>query len=160
VTDIAFKIAWDRRDQALMDEVKAFWTASELMVPRLLDERAGQLGVVACDGDRIVATATAELAVLPGLRARFAVISIAVDPQSRRKSIGLRISGRFLTVLEEWSAAHPEEEVMGMAAVIEGDWGAKMHEPIWPDWGLNIVLAGYTHRNQQIRISWFRHARV
>lgn len=161
MSDIVFKTAWRRNDPQQMEDAKEFWARLDLVQPAVRDERAKQIGVLAYLEDQVVAVTTAELVVLPGLRARFAVTQIAVVPDLRLKSIGLQTTGQFLTVLEAWSARHPEEKVMGMAAVIQADqWGDKKREPVWTDWGLDIALTGYTPRNEQIRIAWFRHARV
>jgi GNAT superfamily N-acetyltransferase len=161
VSELVFKTAWRQNDPQTMEEAKAFWAQTGLVAEGYRARRAEELGVLAYDGDRLVCVATAELALLPGLRARFAVAQLVVDPEFRRQSVSRRTFGRLLTVIEAWSAEHPEEKLVGMAAVIEAkEYAEKQREPVWPDWGLNLGLVGYTQKNQQIRVSWFRHARV
>jgi GNAT superfamily N-acetyltransferase len=161
MSDIVLKNVWRRNDPADEEAARGFWTQWNQIAPRLHHQRAAELGVMTYAGDRLIAVATAELAVLPGLRARFAVAQLGVDPAYRRQSVSRRTFGYLLTILEEWSVAHPEEKVVGMAAVIEAhEYAEKQREPVWPDWGLNLGLVGYTPRGQQIRVSWFRHARV
>ncbi|HYG25947.1 MAG TPA: hypothetical protein VD906_03490 [Caulobacteraceae bacterium] len=161
MSEMVLKTAWRRNDERQIEDAKAFWTGGNELAAHLHDQRAQQLGVLAYSGDRVVAAVTAELEMLPGLRARFAVFQVIVDPEFRRNAVARRIVGYFLSVLEAWSAENPQEEVMGIAAVIQAaefkDW---QREPVWPDWGLNLTLIGYTPRNQQIRVAWFRHARI
>ena len=161
MSDIVLKTAWRRHDPRQAEDAMAFWTRLKQIAPHLIEQRAGQLGVMGYCGDRLVSVATAELEYLPGLRARFAVAQVVVDPEFRRQSLSRRTFGQLLTVLEAWSAENPEEKLMGMAAVIEAkEYAEKQREPVWPDWGLNLGLVGYTLKNQQIRVAWFRHARV
>jgi hypothetical protein len=41
-----------------------------------------------------------------------------------------------------------------------GEYPEKQREPVWPEYGLNLNLAGYSGQGEQIRVSWFPHARV
>jgi hypothetical protein len=63
--------------------------------------------------------------------------------------------------LERWSREFSGEQVMGMAAIIPaGAYKDARSEPIWLDGGLNLTLVGYLPGGEQLRVSWFRHARV
>jgi hypothetical protein len=160
--DVILKTAWRRNDPQLAADAQMFWEKHNL-VPSTQDRqyRARELGVVAyCDGET-AAVATGELAMMSGLRARFAVCRISVHPGLRRQQLSARTFGHFRTVLEAWSAEHPDEQVMGMSAIIQAaEYGEKQREPVWPDWGLFLTLAGYTPRGEQVRVAWFKHARV
>ena len=162
MSDVVLKTAWMRDDPALEADARAVWETHNL-VARAEDRayRARELGVVAyCDG-QTAAVATAELAMMSGLRARFAVCRVSVHPGLRRRQLSARTFGHLRTVLEAWSADHPQEKVMGMSAIIQAaEYDEKQRDPHWPDWGLFLTLAGYTPRNEQVRIAWFRHARV
>lgn len=160
--DLILKSAWRRNDEQAAADAIAFWEKHNLVTPpQERERRVSELGVVTYADGEVVAVATAELAILPGLRARFAVCRTAVHPEFRRQQLSARTFGHFRTLLEAWSADHPEEKVMGMAAVLQAaEYEEKQREPIWPDWGLFLTLVGYTPRNEQIRVAWFRHARI
>ena len=161
MSDITLRTAWRRNDPAQMEEAKAFWTRLNQVAEHLREQRANELGVLAYSGEQLVGVLTAELAMLPGLRARFAVCQGAMDPEFRRLGVSMPALGRLRAALEAWSLENPEEKVMGIAVVIEAQEYAQMQrEPIWTHWGVDLTLIGYTPRNQQIRVSWFRHARL
>ena len=62
-------------------------------------------------------------------------------------------------VLERWSLEAPQEQVQGVAAVIQAANIEEMKRlPKWPRSGLDLV--GYTQDGQQIRVAWFDHARL
>ena len=48
---------------------------------------------------------------------------------------------------------------MGMGCLVQGvELSAKKAQPIWPISGLRLV--GYSDQGDQIRVVWFKHARV
>lgn len=161
MSDPVFKTAWRRDDPQLEADAKEFWGRLNLVPPEGRDKRAKELVVVTYVDGQVVAVATAEYAMLPSLRARFAFCRTAVDPAHRQQSLSGRTFGHLRTVLETWSAEHPEEEVMGMAAIIQAaEYAEKQRDPLWPDYALFLSVVGYTARDDQIRVAWFRHARV
>lgn len=159
--DLSIVTAWRRDDPKLKADAKAFWEAHGVVPAEEHEARANQLVAVCYRDGRTIAVTTADLVVLPGLRARFAMGRVSVDPAERRGSLGARMGGYMRTILEAWSAEHPEEDVKGFAGVITAaEFGDKQREPVWHDWGVDIVLAGYLPTGEQIRIGWFAHARV
>lgn len=159
--DPVFKTAWRRDDPALEADAKDFWARHNLVPPAGWDKRAKELCVVTYIDDVVVAVATAECADYPPLRGRFAFCRTAVDPAHRQQYLSGRTFGHLRTVLEAWSADHPEEAVLGMAAIIQAaEYAEKKRDPVWPDYSLFLSVVGYTPRNEQVRVGWFRHARV
>jgi hypothetical protein len=58
-----------------------------------------------------------------------------------------------------WSRDNPDEALMGMAAHIQSsDLSEKCREPVWPRTGLAVI--GYAPSGDQIRLVWFKHARL
>jgi len=162
MSELVFKTVWRQASPELVEEAKAFWTRTGLVAEGFRQRRSKELAVMIYDGDRLVGVATAELEMLPGLGARFAVVQGVVDPQFRRLSISMRTLGLMREVLEAWSSATPREKVMGMAGVVEAaEYADKSREPVWTDYGCGLTLVGHTARkNQQIRVTWFAHARL
>lgn len=159
--EFTFEEAWRKDDPKHAEDAKAFWESLGLVSGPERERRVSELIAIARQGGEVVAVSTASLGMLPQLKARFAIYRCAVSPAFRRHALSYRISGWSRERLEEWSAAHPEEAVVGMAAIIQAqEYRIKQHEPTWPEHNLHLNLVGYTQRGEQIRVAWFNHARV
>lgn len=158
--EVEFANAWMRDDWKLGADAKTFWQKIGLVSAEERERRVGELCTVAYHQGQVVGVATATLTIVPQVRARLAMYRCAVDPDFRRQDMAERMSGRIRTILEAWSADNPQEKVLGMGAIIQAaELRRKSLEPIWHDWGTELVMCGYTQRGEQIRISWFPHAR-
>ena len=160
MSDVEFSIAWRRKDPKLESDVRDYWTRVDV-IPRqdLLDRRVSELCTLAYADGKVIAESTAEIAFLPGLKAKLAMLRASVDPQFRRRHLAVDLINHSKLVLEAWSAEHPGEEVMGVSAIF----GAKelshvQREPLGPR--TNLVLVGYMPTGEQLRVAWFRHARI
>lgn len=157
---VEIRPAWRREDPELERDVVAFWRRLEILPPHVAPEaRAKELCCLGYADGEVAAVSTAVIEVLPFLRARFALLRVAVSPAHRRRHLALDIVKASRHVLEQWSRGAPQEKVQGVAAVIQA---ANLEErkrlPRWPDVGLDLV--GYTDDGQQIRVGWFDHARL
>ncbi len=152
--------AWRRDDPRCVADAKSFWR--EIGMPDdVAEERAAELCVVAYLDGRLAGVSTARLGDFPPLKGRFAHLRCAVSPAARRKDVAARIIGHTRTVLEAWAADHPQENLLGMVAILQsGELREKQREPIWPIYGIDLTLIGYTPRGEQVRVGWFRHARL
>lgn len=158
--DLSFTQAWRRDDPRCVADAKAFWRQMG-MTDDVAEQRAGELCTVAHAGDTLAGVSTARLAEFAPLKGRFAHLRCAVSPVARRKDVAARIIGHTRTVLEAWAADHPDEKLIGMVAVLQShELREKQREPIWPIYGIDLTLIGYTPRGEQIRVGWFRHARL
>lgn len=161
MSDLVIRTAWRRDDAQLMADTQDYWGRHNLVSVEQREVRTAELVAVAYRDRVVVAVTTAELAILPGLRARFAMGRVSVDPAERRGSLGARMGGYMRRVLEAWSLEHPEEDVKGFGGVITAaEFGDKQRQPVWNDWGVDIAVAGYLPTGEQIRIGWFAHARL
>jgi hypothetical protein len=160
VPHVEIRPGWRHEDPELERDVVAFWRRLGILPPDVVPEaRAKELCCLTYLDGQVAAVSTATLEVLPFLKARFAMMRIAVDPAHRRRHLGESILLSSRGLLERWSLATPQENVKGVAAVVQA---ANIEElkrlPVWPKTGLNLV--GYTVDGQQIRVSWFEHARL
>ncbi|MDB5482389.1 MAG: hypothetical protein JWO83_3442 [Caulobacteraceae bacterium] len=162
-----FTPVWPDPDRGVREEVKAFWAKLGVLPPGVSgEERAAQLCVVGHVRGRLAAVSSAEIADFNPLRQRFAMFRALIAPEHRSLPAIWGLARAAHAQLEAWSLAHPEEEVMGMAAIIENPAILKLKGP--PAWPMRpgdppmsgLVLMGYTERNEQVRVSWFNHARV
>jgi hypothetical protein len=158
--ELRFVQAWRRDDPRCVADAKAFWRQMG-MTDDVAEQRAGELCVVAYLGENLAGVSTAKPREFEPLKARFVHLRCAVSPAARRKDVAARIIGHTRTVLEAWAADNPDEKLAGMLAVLQSnELREKQREPIWPIYGIDLTLIGYTSRGEQIRVGWFRHARL
>ena len=153
--------AWMKDDWKIEADAKAFWEKLGLISAEERERRVKELcGAAYLDGV-LVAVSTVTVSVVPQVRAKLGMYRCAVDPDHRRQDLAERISGYTRQVLEAWSVENPREKVLGYGAIIQApELMRKRLEPIWFDWGTDLVLCGYTQRGEQIRIGWFRHTKL
>ena len=177
---LRFVTAWQQDDPKLMRDALQLWERAGLLTPAVREQRAKELVALAYLDGEVAGVSTAVIHDLPQLRGRFAFYRCAVKPPRHRgtrqqtsrpqdastpwapnHTISYALSGYARTVLEDWSRTHPVEKVLGMAAVIESKgYRRKQREPLWPDYGLDLNLIGYTPDGRQIRVAWFQHTRL
>lgn len=151
---------WQVLGEADRARVIAFWQRHGAL-PYDTDPaaRARQAAAVARIDGEIAGVATAEIDIVPQLDLRFAFFREYVAPDHRQGSVALHLFRAAWQVMEAWSRAHPEEAVMGVAGIVQGDaLRTAARVTVHPPSGL--ALAGYTPGGRQIRIRWFDHARV
>jgi GNAT superfamily N-acetyltransferase len=157
---ITFIDAWGKIDPQHAVQAMRFWKAIGISLAQQ-QERLSEICAFAYVDGTFAGVSTARLQHYPMLRARMAYYRCAVVPEFRRRDISYRLSGHSRRLLEKWSRAHPEERVMGLAAEIEArEYLGKQLEPTWPEHGLDLNLAYYLPSGRQLRVAWFKHARL
>ena len=157
---VIFIEAWRQVDPKHAAEAMKFWKAMGLPLAEQ-QERLNELCAFAYVNDRFAGVSTARLQDFPLLRSRLAYYRCAVVPQFRQRDLAYRLTGYSRRVLEKWSRANPEEKVMGLAAEIEAtELRAFQLKPAWPEHDLHLNLAYYLENGQQVRVAWFKHARL
>jgi hypothetical protein len=158
--DFDYRPAWRRGDAAIEADAIAFWDRLGILPAGVAPEtRAKELAAAAYQDGRLVGVSTVTLARLEFLRARFAMLRVAVDPDHRRGRAAWGLALFTRQVMEAWSKAHPEEKVAGLAAILEAaQLEGKAKEPFWVTTRLGLV--GHTKDGRQIRVSWFEDFRL
>ena len=158
--DIEVRIAWRRDDPAIEADAIDFWTRLALLPPEVRPEqRAKELIAAAYMHGRLIAVSTATIEWIDFLRARFAVVRGATDPEHRRSRAQLALAVPSREALQRWAIDHPEEKLAGGLAVVErAEWGDFASLPVWPESELMVV--GHTADGRQIRAAWFDHFRL
>ena len=153
--------AWKLSDGNIARDAKALWQRLTTLGPEEAERRVSELCAAAYSDDAMVGVATAYIERLEMLKARFAFFRCLVVPGERRIEIARSLALLSRDLLERWSLENPSEEILGMAAMIPPNaYGEKQRDPVWAEGGLNLNLVGYSRRDEQIRVSWFEHARV
>lgn len=161
MSEITYVTAWRRDDPKLAEDGKGFWSELGLLTPEERERRATELCSMAYAEGKVIGVTTVALAAFPPLRSRFAFTRCAVAPEFRRHYLATMLTRHSLTTTEAWSLEHPEEKLQGLAIVVQSnELGSKAVYPQWADWNIHLNLAGFTPRGEQIRVAWFRHARL
>lgn len=157
---VSWRPAWRLGDPQIEADARAFWARLGAL-PEGVDPdlRADELVCLAYAGGEVIAAATAFVRPIEFLRAKFAMFRCSVDPHRRMHNVAVVCTGVAREILEAWAAAHPEEEVKGMATILQNqDMLAQSRGAIWRTSGLTLV--GYTAADEQIRVAWFEGVRV
>lgn len=159
--DFTFEEAWQRKDQKQQEEAKFFWEAHNLLPQQLREQRAKELVSLARADGELVGISTALVQYFPQLRGRFAFFRCAVAPEMDRGELASQLMVEAFHCIGAWAVENHGEKVLGIITVIEGqDLGERASYPMWPEHDVHLNLVGYTPQGQQIRVAWFKHARV
>lgn len=154
-----FRPAWQAGDSGMEADAIAFWERLGILpegVPP--QERARELVAGAYKDGRLAGVLTAKISLLQLVRARLAMIRIAVDPDHRRFYVSRALTLYSYDLLQRWAEAHPGEKLAGIGAFIESQQLAEYGKrPYWPETG--FFLVGFLPDGRQIRVSWFDHFR-
>ena len=153
--DLDLRAAWRRGDAELERDAVEFWAQLGILPAGVTpEERASELVAAAYRDGRLVGVTTASLNRYEPLRARFAFQRCAVVPELRRSQVGSALTRFSFALIEQWSAAHPEEKVLGYAGIIESpDLAEYQRLPVWGD---GFSLVGYLADGRQVRVALVR----
>lgn len=157
---VDFRPAWQQRTPEIDRDAVAFWQRNNMLPPNAsIEERLDQVCAAAYDEGQMIAIATALVRDVDFLRARLAMFRCSVDRNLRQKRVSTALSLYAFDVLERWSLAHPEAQLMGIGAVIQSR-ALVEHDnhAVWPDTKLTFV--GYTNEGYQFRVRWFAHGTI
>ena len=85
----------------------------------------------------------------------------AIDPEFRRHELAKAITSRSIAILKRWSDANPNEQVLGLAAVIQApELRGMALRPVWPEYELDLNLACYLPSGEQLRVAWFPNVKI
>jgi len=160
VSDPELKVCWNSADATIQRDALKFWREQNLLSD-VADaaKRLRQICVVAYEGTRIVGAVEARLTRLEVVRARIAMLTLAIAPEQRHAKLAGELMHRAQGVLERWSIEHPDERLMGIGTIVRvRDVDERARQPVWEP--TNLTLVGYTLKGAQIRLAWFKHAKL
>jgi hypothetical protein len=164
MAEVRFEPAWRRNDPKIAADAIALWRRLGVL-PANLDPaaRAEELCLAAYGDGELVGVSTMVLETVPQLRCRLGFCRCLVAPEHRQQGLARKLGINSRALLAQWSQDNPQEKVLGMATIVESQMLDEVSKiPVWPNApGLNgLVLVGYTPAGQQVRVSWFEHARL
>ena len=158
---IQYVTAWRRDDPKHVADAMAFWSELGMLSAEAAEQRASELCSLAYAAGRLVGLSTVKLQMAEPLRSRLAFYRCAVVPELRRQSLAIMLTRHTLITMEGWSHENPDEKVNGLATVLQADeLDEKALNPVWSEHYGNLNLVGHTPAGAQIRLAWFRHARL
>lgn len=149
-----FVDAWRRNDPKCEADALGIWRQLDIL-PRTVDvnERLKQLAMLAYVDDTAVSIATLNIRRYEPVRQKFAFVRGVVLPEHRRSYVGQKLLAATFQMIEAFSIAHPEEEIAGTMAVVQGrDLGK-----FGGGGPSRMALIGYTNGDEQVRMRWFDH---
>ena len=156
--DLEITSAWRLNNENIERQAIQFWKTLQVLPPGVEPAfRAKQLVAIAQLAGELVAVSTATIEEVKAVRSRFAMFRTLVAPEHRRSRVASEMTVYAKHLLERWSLEHPEEDVKGMAIILEAPL-SRANEPVWQRSGLTLV--GYTPAGHQVRLAWFEHARI
>ncbi|HEX6861001.1 MAG TPA: hypothetical protein VF138_12485 [Caulobacteraceae bacterium] len=160
MAEIRYSIAWQRNDSRAIAGAKVFWRNLGLDA-ETIEKRVPELCNVAWSGDKVIGVTTVKLDEILRVKCRTGFLRCAVAPEYRKHYLATFLTRDSLTILEYWSLDNPQARLQGLAFIIEAaELGSKAVFPMWADWNTHYNLIGYTPSDDQIRLAWFRHARL
>ena len=160
-TNVELRLAWKQNNPTIERDAELFWRKENLL-PQGADtgERLKELCLAGYDGDELIAVSTARIRYIDFLGVKLAMARIATARDKRQKSVGLFLLAQTRKCLEEWSAANPQEQVMGMGTITQTrDWDERgPSHAIGRD--SRTAFIGWTANNEQMRVAWFAHGTI
>ncbi|SRR5258706_6532687 len=160
MSDLVLKPAWHLADPAIERDAELFWRALKNPAARFdVDARRAELCGAAYLGGKLVGISTAEPRRIPRLRCKLVMYRTLVSREVRKQDIASKLAVFSRDLLETWSRENPQEEILGVGAVIQSRALVEnIPLPVYPD--TKLSLFGYTQEGFQMRVYWFAHARI
>ena len=157
--DVELKLAWRRSDPAIERDAELYWQREGMLRPGAdVALRLAQLCSVAYVGDGLAGLTTVNIREIDFLHCKLAMFRCAVSRSFRMQHIASRLTVFTRDILEAWSRDHPEEEVLGLGCVVQSRTLVEHRsQAMWPD---GLAFVGYTAQGHQMRVYWFRHAKL
>ena len=154
---IEFVEAWRKADPKLEADALAFWQAQgvRLETPDGA-ERKKMLAVLAYEDGQVIGLSTLNIRRAEQVRQKMAFVREIVAADRRQQHVSIALTQKTREVIEAYAFAHQDEQIGGMAAILQAPGIGKRAISR----GGQMVLTGYTEKNEQVRIAWFAHFQV
>lgn len=150
-SNVEFRDVWRANDpQAEADAIAMWQRMGNLPQGVNPHARAKELCVVAYENQRLIAITTVTLDMLQVVRTKMAFFRALVDDQHRAQKILVPLTYALHQAMERYAQAHPELKIGGTAAVVAAP--NTIYKPIG---SAEMILVGYTPRNEPVLLRWF-----
>ena len=161
MSSLAYKVVWRCADAAMERDVLAFWRENQLLRDDAdAAKRLRDICVVACEDERVVGLFSAEVRFFEPVRAKIAMLKIAVAPSHRKSKVSSYLSLFGSDVIEVWASDNPDEKVMGIGSISQVVSSSPyLKEAITPRRS-HFGIINHTQRGEQVRLAWFKNAQI
>jgi len=151
---------WKRVGPELQASLAKYWIASGAMKDEArATERAKQAVCVASDEGRIVGVTTAYPRVAPSLRQPMYFLRMHVAQPARNQGLSIPFVKESFAEIERQELAKPKLICLGVILQLQNErLAAHYNEAYW--WQSGFVYAGLTRDDQQLRVKYFKDARL
>ncbi|HUJ48155.1 MAG TPA: hypothetical protein VLV55_13555 [Rhizomicrobium sp.] len=157
---LEYRVAWRADDAACERDAELFWLEMKNLPSGAdAEKRAKELCILVYDAGRLIAVSTAGLRHIGFLGARLAMFRCTIARDYRGHNLSYDLMTRARQVLEAWSLAHPEDEVMGMATIAQTK-DAFLGDGPGVFKGSGLTFIGWTANGERMRVAWFEQARI
>ena len=156
---VELKPAWRLSDPAIERDAEIFWRREKLLRKAAdVASRLGEICLAAYDGDELIGLSTSQIKFFDFLGVKLATLRLATARSARRNHLSLWMGYQTRLVLEAWSLAHPEEEVMGMGVVSQAAYEqtTALRAPAIRR-GSGSHFIGWTANGDPMYVAWFAH---
>lgn len=150
-SQIEFRDVWQKNDEQAEADVVALWRRMSVL-PADVDAtaRAKEVCIAAYEGKELVAVSTVTIETMPRVRAKMAFLRVLVSRGNRSQKIVLPLTYAVYQAMERYAQANPEFKIGGTAAVVVAP--NTIYKPVG---SAEMILVGYTHRDEPLLLRWF-----
>jgi hypothetical protein len=151
-----FRNAWRKDDGKVEADAIALWQRLNILPQGVSPQaRAKELCVAAYDSDRLAAITTATIDTLQVVRAKMLFLRALVAPEYRSRKVVVPLTLRTHEALSQYALDNPQMRLGGTVAIVTSTPG--IYKPVG---SADMVLIGYTARNEPVTLRWFDHYRL
>ncbi|KFN50078.1 hypothetical protein [Arenimonas composti] len=152
---------WKKVDDALREELLAFWTENKAISdPDIARRRAPQAVCISRNAEgRITGVATCGIRVLPRLRQPMYYYRHFFAPEIRGQHLTKPFANKVKEVLQDYNAGLEKPEALGILAELQSKQLDSAYARAYhPD--VDFTFIGYSPRGSQLLVSYFKDARL
>lgn len=150
-SNVEFRDVWRKNDAQAEADAVAMWQRLGIL-PQNVDPymRAKELAVIAYESGKLIAITTVTIDMLQVVRCKMAFFRALVDDQRRAQKVLVPLTYALHQAMERYALAHPEQKIGGTAALVAAP--NTIYKPIG---SAEMMLVGYTTRNEPVLLRWF-----
>ena len=154
-SNIEFRDVWRKDDKQVEADVIALWQRMGVL-PKGVNPnaRAKEICVAAYEGGDLIAVTTVNIEMLQVVRTKMAFFRALVAEDHRAQKVLVPLTYALHQAMERYALAHPELKIGGTAAVVAAP--NTIYKPVG---AAEMILVGYTGRNEPVLLRWFNSYR-
>ena len=154
-SNIEFRDVWRKDDKQAEADAVALWQRMGVLPKGVnADARAKEICVAAYEGNELIAITTATIDMLQVVRTKMAFCRALVSDNHRSQKVVVPLTYAMHQALERYAIASPDLRIGGTVAVVSAP--NTIYKPVG---SAEMILVGYTSRNEPVLLRWFNSYR-